>query len=338
MWQLHIRRSLAIAILSVLGQGFHSAEGSTVPELQVNLAWDANPEPDIEGYRIHYGTGSGIYAEALDVGNVTTSPLMVPEPGTYFAVVTAYNSAGLESLPSNEITISLPVSPPDETRPVIIGIPADIVTAPDSPAGSTAAVSWDEPTASDDVGVVSFVSTREPGDTFQAGTTTVVYSATDAAGNLASASFTVTVSSIELWRPSVFGSEVYDADISGDQANPDGDAWNNLAEYVHGFNPLGTDTRVATSMSIESDEVRFHLSHIRFLPDVTLIVESLSPPDSDWTSLATLPPSGQWLINPSDLQVSSVPVGDLVEVTLARPIQDKQGEFFRLKMVKVEPP
>jgi fibronectin type 3 domain-containing protein len=72
----------------------------------VSLAWDANPEPDISGYRIHYGAVSGLYSGSLDVGNVTSA--IVPdliEATTYYFTVTAYNTAGLESLPSNEVSV-----------------------------------------------------------------------------------------------------------------------------------------------------------------------------------------------------------------------------------------
>ena len=35
----------------------------------VTVAWDRNPEPDIAGYRISYGTVSGVYTNTVDVGN-----------------------------------------------------------------------------------------------------------------------------------------------------------------------------------------------------------------------------------------------------------------------------
>jgi hypothetical protein len=57
-----------------------------------------------------------------------------------------------------------------------------------------AAVSWTAPTASDLVdGSVTVVCSPESGSTFALGITTVTCSATDAAGNKASASFTVSV-------------------------------------------------------------------------------------------------------------------------------------------------
>jgi hypothetical protein len=34
---------------------------------QVTLAWDANTEPDLAGYKVHYGTASGSYTTSVDV-------------------------------------------------------------------------------------------------------------------------------------------------------------------------------------------------------------------------------------------------------------------------------
>lgn len=80
---------------------------------EVKLAWDPNPEPDIAGYRLHYGEASGVYTTSVDVGNVTTSPLELPLDKVSYTVVTVYNTAGLESLPSNELTLdfTLPARP-----------------------------------------------------------------------------------------------------------------------------------------------------------------------------------------------------------------------------------
>lgn len=79
----------------------------------VTLAWDANPEPDIAGYRLHYGEASGSYTTTADAGNVVTATVGDLVIGkTYFFVVTAYNTASLESLPSNEASfIAEPPSP-----------------------------------------------------------------------------------------------------------------------------------------------------------------------------------------------------------------------------------
>lgn len=77
---------------------------------RVTLAWDANSEPDLSGYKLHYGTTSGAYTETIDVGNSTTATMPnLPSGSTYFFVVTAYNTERLESLPSNEASYTQPM-------------------------------------------------------------------------------------------------------------------------------------------------------------------------------------------------------------------------------------
>ncbi len=72
---------------------------------EVQLAWDANPEPDIAGYRVHYGVSPGVYTESEDVGTSTTANVTgLDVDTTYYFVVTAYNTAALVSLPSNGVS------------------------------------------------------------------------------------------------------------------------------------------------------------------------------------------------------------------------------------------
>lgn len=75
---------------------------------EVRLAWNPVTEPGIAGYRIFYGTVSGVYPETLDVGNTTSTSLTgLTYETPYFAVVAAYSFAGLESTPSSEICFTL---------------------------------------------------------------------------------------------------------------------------------------------------------------------------------------------------------------------------------------
>ncbi|MCU0591399.1 MAG: fibronectin type III domain-containing protein [Desulfobacterales bacterium] len=74
---------------------------------QVTLAWDANTEPDLAGYKIHYGTASGNYSVHLDVLNVTSYTITgLTEGQTYYFAATAYDDSGNESGYSNEATYS----------------------------------------------------------------------------------------------------------------------------------------------------------------------------------------------------------------------------------------
>ena len=103
---------LLAALAALAGQGLF-ATGEPVGI--VKLRWDSSDEPDIAGYRVHYGPESGVYTEIIDVGFETRAQLNdLPVGGTYFSAVTAYNTYGLESDYSNEITFT--VLPPPESR------------------------------------------------------------------------------------------------------------------------------------------------------------------------------------------------------------------------------
>ncbi|MEZ5329518.1 MAG: fibronectin type III domain-containing protein [Verrucomicrobiales bacterium] len=92
-----------ILILAMLG----ISSLRDAPAAEVSVIWDANPEPDIAGYRVYRGMESGIFPDTVDVGKMTTATLTnLIEGTTYYCVVTAYNTAGLESLPSAEISFT----------------------------------------------------------------------------------------------------------------------------------------------------------------------------------------------------------------------------------------
>ncbi|PHP66731.1 hypothetical protein CSC94_11495, partial [Zhengella mangrovi] len=99
---------------------------------------------------------------------------------------TATDAAGNTATGSFKVTVT------DGENPVLSGLPTDI-TQPTDAGLATAVVTWTEPTASDNAPGVTLTSTHTPGDAFPIGETTVTYTATDAAGNTATGSFTVTV-------------------------------------------------------------------------------------------------------------------------------------------------
>jgi hypothetical protein len=75
----------------------------------LSLEWDANVEPTIGGYRVYMGEASRSYTFASDVGNSTTAQLQNLPPGrTVYLAVTAYDTNGLESDFSDEITYTVP--------------------------------------------------------------------------------------------------------------------------------------------------------------------------------------------------------------------------------------
>jgi hypothetical protein len=76
---------------------------------QLTLAWDANTEPGVAGYRLYRGDSSGVYSTNIDVGNVTTVTVTTLQAGhLYFFAVTAYDQTGTESGFSNEVSGTAP--------------------------------------------------------------------------------------------------------------------------------------------------------------------------------------------------------------------------------------
>lgn len=84
---------------------------------QVTLTWDPNLEQDLAGYRVYYGSSSGVYTNFVEVGAVNLGTIPNLKDGAvYFFAVTAYNSEGLESDYSNEVALTISsVVPPTVT-------------------------------------------------------------------------------------------------------------------------------------------------------------------------------------------------------------------------------
>src|SRR5215510_14377658 len=71
----------------------------------VILAWDPSTGTNISGYNIYYGVDSQAYSVRVSAGNTTSTTISGLTPGTtYFFSATAYNSLGIESPFSNEIS------------------------------------------------------------------------------------------------------------------------------------------------------------------------------------------------------------------------------------------
>jgi IPT/TIG domain-containing protein/VCBS repeat protein len=83
----------------------------------LTATWNPNPEPDIAGYRLSYGTTSGSYTTTIDVGKVTSAAVTVTEGQTYYFAVRAYNTSGGISTYSAEVsaTVSSATTPSQPT-------------------------------------------------------------------------------------------------------------------------------------------------------------------------------------------------------------------------------
>ena len=73
----------------------------------MTLDWNPNTEPDLAGYRIYRATASGAYGGPVGQAPANATSFVVNglQPGvTYFFVITAFDSAGNESVRSAEVS------------------------------------------------------------------------------------------------------------------------------------------------------------------------------------------------------------------------------------------
>ncbi|UCF92356.1 MAG: DUF4214 domain-containing protein [Desulfobacterales bacterium] len=119
--------SLSFLLLLLFSGLAHSAE--------VTIGWDSNPEDDITGYRLYYGTQSRQYVTVVHDGLETLCNVKDLQPGqVYYFAATAYNSYG-ESEYSDELIYQVP---PDTSW-----IPeADYAVVDNTDPGFTAAGDW----------------------------------------------------------------------------------------------------------------------------------------------------------------------------------------------------
>jgi hypothetical protein len=102
--------SLAALFLAALSPTTYAAKS-------LQFAWNPSTDPAVAGYKISYGVSSGTYTQTVNVGNATSATISpLNSSTTYYFILTSYNSAGLQSVPSNEISITVgPNIPPTVT-------------------------------------------------------------------------------------------------------------------------------------------------------------------------------------------------------------------------------
>lgn len=92
---------MLIFIICAVHENGYSAE--------VTLGWTANKAENVAGYKVYYGNSSLKYAHCIKVTNSTSCVISGLTPGkTYYFAATAYNTLGLESRHSNQVSVYIP--------------------------------------------------------------------------------------------------------------------------------------------------------------------------------------------------------------------------------------
>jgi hypothetical protein len=88
-----------------------------------HLSWDANTDPELTRYVVHYGIRSKSYQDTLDAGKNSAIEIegLIPGQTYYFAVTACYGSFVSEY--SDEVSITIPASA-EPSNEVSLSVPA----------------------------------------------------------------------------------------------------------------------------------------------------------------------------------------------------------------------
>lgn len=166
--------------------------GATPSPLQ-NIVSPSGGTGSIEYIWVHSTTGCPASPSVGELIVGATEASYSPRPLTQTTYFRRFSrSAGCTdfSISSNCVIVEM-----DKTAPVFTAVPSNTMVTITS--GSSTVVTYTSPTVSDNCGNVTVTQTGlASGSTFPVGVSTINYTATDALGNAASASFTITVINI----------------------------------------------------------------------------------------------------------------------------------------------
>lgn len=114
---------IALASLAIIATILFWAVFASAATSSVTLAWDANTESDLAGYKLYSGASAGgPYALKQTLARVTTTTVAGLPDGTHYFVLTAFDTVGNESGYSNEVNKAFDTLPPLAPRNVVITI------------------------------------------------------------------------------------------------------------------------------------------------------------------------------------------------------------------------
>lgn len=103
--------SVPVGLVVLFAGWICEATAATPPRLSVplTLVWDAANDPSVQGYAIYYGVTNQPATNRLDAGaNLRVSMFNLQASRGYRLYAVAYNAQGIESVPSNQILVTLP--------------------------------------------------------------------------------------------------------------------------------------------------------------------------------------------------------------------------------------
>jgi hypothetical protein len=101
----------------------------SIAAADVTVLWDSNVEPDLAGYQIGYGVAPGQYTGLVDAGNRTSYSFAGLQAGnTYYFAVRAYNTGGLVSGFSAEVSAFIPAVAPLQLTNLVVNYPSPMPT------------------------------------------------------------------------------------------------------------------------------------------------------------------------------------------------------------------
>lgn len=104
-----IFRPLSIKPIIIFLPVFYFLLGIVYAQNQgVIIKWNRNLESDIAGYKVYYGKFSRVYSYCVKLSKVTEYTIAtMQDTGIFYFAVTAYDSAGNESIYSEEVSIRI---------------------------------------------------------------------------------------------------------------------------------------------------------------------------------------------------------------------------------------
>src|SRR4051794_5522642 len=246
-------------ILSALA-AFVLLIGSAIPlhAATVTLAWDPNPEPNIAGYIVSYGTTSKTYSTSVDVGKVTTWSVSLTPGSRYYFAAQAYNTSGLRSAFSTEVSTN-----------VVANAPSIISLSPTSGSvGTSVVITGANFGATQGTSVVRFNGTVATATSWSAGaiaapvptgaaTGPVVVTVNGAASNGVTFTVPATIGLPAPWlsrdvgTPAVAGRASYSPNVFS-VSGAGTDIWGSTDQFQYVYQPLdGNGTIVAAVISIQ---------------------------------------------------------------------------------------